>query len=261
MPRVWSSELGLHVGSRVRVAGWLHRLRTLSEIGFLLVRDARGVAQVVVEDRALLAWRGDQPNESAIEIEGTVAAVAQAPSGLELHEPAVRVIARAVEAPPVDLYRPTLKAQPATILDHAAVTLRHPRRRALFALEAASVAGYRQALADLGFVEIPTPKLVGAATDGGANVFHVDYFGRPAFLAQSPQFYKQIMVGVFVCVYETGPVFRAEPHDTPRHLNEYLSLDFEMGFVEDHRDVMAALTTAIRGMLAAIRATAEAAVA
>jgi nondiscriminating aspartyl-tRNA synthetase len=109
-------------------------------------------------------------------------------------------------------------------------------------------------------VEIHTPKLVGSATEGGANVFTVDYFGRPAYLAQSPQLYKQMMVGVFERVYEVGPVFRAEPHDTPRHLNEYVSLDVELGFIRDHFDVMAVLTQVVRGMLEAVRREAASAV-
>ena len=107
-----------------------------------------------------------------------------------------------------------------------------------------------------GFTEIHTPKLVGGATESGANVFTVDYFGRPAYLAQSPQLYKQIMVGVFERVYETGPVFRAEPHDTSRHLAEYVSLDVELGFIDDHRDVLAMLREVLAGMLAEIHATA-----
>jgi nondiscriminating aspartyl-tRNA synthetase len=110
------------------------------------------------------------------------------------------------------------------------------------------------------FTEIQTPKIVAAATEGGANVFALDYFGRPAYLAQSPQFYKQIMVGVFERVFEVGPVFRAEPHDTPRHLNEYVSLDAEMGFIRDHTDVMARLTRVIEGMIEAIRSDAASAV-
>ena len=125
------------------------------------------------------------------------------------------------------------------------------------------MAGFRATLTDLGFTEIQTPKLVASATEGGANVFGVKYFDRQAYLAQSPQFYKQIMVGVFERVFEVGPVFRAEPHDTVRHINEYVSLDVEMGFIRDHRDVMAVLTKVIRGILAhlegALRAGAGAA--
>jgi nondiscriminating aspartyl-tRNA synthetase len=101
-------------------------------------------------------------------------------------------------------------------------------------------------------VEIQTPKIVAGATESGANVFTIDYFGRHAYLAQSPQLYKQIMVGAFERVFEVGPVFRAEPHDTPRHLNEYVSLDAEMGFIEDHTSVMAVLSDVVRGMIAMV---------
>ena len=128
---------------------------------------------------------------------------------------------------------------------------RHPLRRARWELAAASLRGFRAALDELGFTEIQTPKFVSSATESGASVFQVDYFGRPAYLAQSPQFYKQTMVGVFERVYETGPVFRAEPHDTARHLAEYVSLDAELGFIADHRDVLAVLRHALAGMTAA----------
>jgi nondiscriminating aspartyl-tRNA synthetase len=121
---------------------------------------------------------------------------------------------------------------------------------------AASMTGFRAVLRERGFVEIQTPKIVAAATESGANVFALDYFGRPAYLAQSPQLYKQMMVGVFERVFEVGPVFRAEPHDTPRHLNEYVSLDVEMGFIADHTTVMALLTEVLRAMLATLRAEA-----
>jgi nondiscriminating aspartyl-tRNA synthetase len=132
--------------------------------------------------------------------------------------------------------------------------------RARWELAAASLRGFRAALDELGFTEIRTPKLVSSATESGATVFGVDYFGRPAYLAQSPQFYKQTMVGVFERVYETGPVFRAEPHDTARHLAEYTSLDAELGFIRDHRDVLAVLRHALAAMRAAVRDEAGAAV-
>src|SRR5205807_5205565 len=137
--------------------------------------------------------------------------------------------------------------------DHAAVALRHPGIRAAFAISAASLAGFRSTLDAMRFTEIQTPKIVGAATESGANVFGLDYFGRRAYLAQSPQLYKQVMVGVFERVFEVGPVFRAEPHDTPRHVNEYVSLDIEMGFIRDHRTVMETLACVLAGMRAALR--------
>jgi nondiscriminating aspartyl-tRNA synthetase len=139
-----------------------------------------------------------------------------------------------------------------TLLDHAPLAWRHPRERAKLRVLAASVAGFRRALDGLGFTEISTPKIVGAATESGANVFRLDYFGRQAYLAQSPQFYKQAMVGVFERVYETGKVWRAEPHETGRHLAEYTSLDAELGFIRDHFDVMAVVRDAIAGMVESV---------
>ncbi len=131
--------------------------------------------------------------------------------------------------------------------------------RAGFELAAASVAGFRDALDGLGFTEVHTPKIVESATESGANVFGIDYFGRPAYLAQSPQFYKQALVGVFERVYEVGPVFRAEPHDTARHLAQYTSLDAELGFISGQREVMAVLREAVAGMAAGVGQRASAA--
>ncbi len=256
MDRIWTTELAGRVGERVELAGWLYRLRRLSAVTFLVLRDGRGLAQIVVEDSALVDRLAALNAESVLRVEGTVVAEPQAPGGYEVREPAVEVISPAVAPPPFDLFRPRLKAQLPTVLDHAPVALRHPRRRALFRLASASLSGFRETLRGHGFVEIQTPKIVEATTEGGANVFAVDYFGRPAYLAQSPQFYKQIMVGVFERVFETGPAFRAEPHDTPRHLNEFVSLDLEMGFIQDHTAVMAMLTHVLRGMTEAIAAEA-----
>ncbi|HWQ12169.1 MAG TPA: aspartate--tRNA(Asn) ligase [Roseiflexaceae bacterium] len=253
MERIRTTEIGAHVGERVLLAGWLHRLRQLSNVSFLILRDGYGLAQVVVEDPALVARLAALPAESVLAVEGEVVAEPQAPGGVEVHRPAVTVLAEAAEPPPFDLFRPTIKAQLPTILDYAPLALRHPRHRAIFRLAAASMAGFRQTLRAMGFTEVQTPKLVESATEGGANVFAVEYFGRRAYLAQSPQFYKQIMVGVFERVFEVGPVFRAEPHDTPRHLNEYVSLDVELGFITDHTDVMRTLRSVLAGMLAAIR--------
>jgi nondiscriminating aspartyl-tRNA synthetase len=153
------------------------------------------------------------------------------------------------------LHRPEPRESLPTRLDAAAVSLRHPAVRERFRLTARAVAAFRAALGERGFVEIQSPKIVAYATEGGANVFPVDYFGRKAFLAQSPQFYKQTMVGVFERVFEVGPVFRAEPHETARHLAEYVSLDMEMGFIRDHRDVMAVLRDVGSAMLVAVGET------
>jgi nondiscriminating aspartyl-tRNA synthetase len=253
MERTLTGELRPHVGARVRLAGWLHHQRRLARLTFVLVRDRDGLAQIVVEHPPTIEAVARLLPETVLEVEATVAESEQAPGGVELRDPVFTVVSEPAEAPPVELRRPALKEQLPMLLDHAPVALRHPRRRAAFQIAAASVAGYRAALDRLGFVEIQTPKIVATATEGGANVFRLDYFGRDAYLAQSPQFFKQTMVGVFERVYEVGPVFRAEPHDTSRHLAEYVSLDAELGFIGDHFDVMRVLREAIAGMVAGIR--------
>ena len=253
MERTWTVDLSAHAGERVRLAGWLHRFRPLGNVGFLVLRDAKGLAQVVVDEPALLRRLAGLHHESVLAVEGVAVAEPQAPGGVEVHHPEVEVISPAGAPPPLELYRPALKATLPAVLDHAPVALRHPRHRAIFRLEAASMAGFRSTLQALDFVEIQTPKIVGSATEGGANVFRVDYLGQPAYLSQSPQLYKQIMVGVFERVFEVGPAFRAEPHDTPRHLNEFVSLDAELGFIRDHTTVMDVLGQAIAGMVAAMR--------
>lgn len=254
MERIWTADLGAHVGHVVALTGWLHRLRRLSSVTFLIVRDGRGLAQIVVEDARQVEQLSGVPPESALRVEGEVVASSQAPRGVELLATNIEVLEPALESPPFELHRPHIPAQLPTVLDHAAVGLRHPRQRALWNLASASTAGFRAALDAEHFTEVFTPKIVGTATEGGANVFQLDYFGTPAYLAQSPQFYKQMLVGVFERVYEIGPVFRAEPHDTPRHLNQYTSLDAELGFIADHTTVMRVVERAIRGMWQAILA-------
>ena len=252
MERIFSGQLATCVGRRVRVAGWLHHQRKLGRVSFVLLRDREGIAQIVVSDDATRASVGELLPETVLEVTGQVVANEQAPAGVELQDPAVVVLAEPEIAPPFELRRSEIPAQLPTLLDHAAVALRHPRRRALAAISAASAHGFRATLDGLHFTEVHTPKVVAAATEGGANVFPVDWFGRTAYLAQSPQFYKQIMVGVFERVYEVAPVFRAERHDTVRHLAEYVSLDAEMGFIQDHTDVMRVLRDVIAGMVAAV---------
>jgi nondiscriminating aspartyl-tRNA synthetase len=248
MQRILSTELTAHVGEKVTVAGWVHRRRLLKSVAFLIVRDAAGLTQVVTTPDGLPA----AGEESVVEVTGTVTANAAAPAGVELTAPDVRVLSAVTVPLPLELHRPELTATMPTQLDHAALALRHPARARALRVAAAATAGFRAALEARRFVEIHTPKIVASATESGANVFRLDYFGRPGYLAQSPQFYKQLMVGVFERVYEVGPVFRAEPHDTARHLAQYTSLDAELGFVRDHRDVMTVLTSVLAGMAEAV---------
>jgi nondiscriminating aspartyl-tRNA synthetase len=246
MNRIRSTEIALHVGERTIVRGWLQARRRLGGITFLVVRDGWGTVQAVMEQAtediaALLP-------ESVIEVEGMIRAEAQAPGGVEVAAETVRVITPVSEPLPVALGKKEIKAALPTMLDHAVVVNRHPARRAVFKLEAAAMAGFRATLNGQGFTEIQSPKIVASATESGANVFQLNYFGVPAFLAQSPQFYKQIMVGVFERVYEVAPVFRAEPHDTTRHVNSYVSLDVEFGFIENHFTVMKMVREVLAGI-------------
>jgi nondiscriminating aspartyl-tRNA synthetase len=226
----------------------------------VIVRDGWGTVQAVAEDETALAalTEVDAGAESVIAVEGMAELSPRAPGGVELREPRIEVITPVHESPPVTLGKREPRASLTTLLDTAVVTNRHPARRALLRLGSLAVAGFREALDARGFTEVHTPKLVAAATESGANVFGLDYFGRQAYLAQSPQLYKQIMVGVYERVYEVGPVFRAEPHDTTRHLNEYVSLDAEMGFIESHFTVMAVLRDVMAGIVAALQERGEA---
>jgi nondiscriminating aspartyl-tRNA synthetase len=253
--RVLAADLPRHVGEHVMIAGWLHRRRELKSVTFLIVRDRSGLAQVVLREDG---WPG-LTEETVIEVRGVVTASPQAPGGAELTSPVITALSGPAEPPPLEIYRPTITAGLPAILDGAPTSLRHPALRAGFELAAATVAGFREALEGLGGTEIHTPKIVESATESGANVFGIDYFGRPAYLAQSPQFYKQALVGVFERVYEVGPVFRAEPHDTARHLAQYTSLDAELGFIDGQRDVMAVLRETIAGMVTGVRQRAAAA--
>jgi nondiscriminating aspartyl-tRNA synthetase len=249
--RIPTNEVGAHIGERVTVTGWLHSWREMGGLSFLVLRDAWGTLQAVAEtENELLPLRECGAGvESVISIDGQVVAMPQAPGGIELHELHIEIISPVSEPPVVPLNKPRLKAHLSTLLDHAVVTNRHPTRRAMLRLSAGAMQAFRAVLDERGFTEIQTPKLVAAATESGSSVFSVDYFGRPAYLAQSPQFYKQIMVGIFERVYEVGPVFRAEEHGTTRHINEYVSLDAELGFIEDHFTVMAVLRDALAGIM------------
>lgn len=246
MHRTLIATLPDHVGETVRVQGWLHATRALGRTNFVLLRDRSGVVQILTPPDGA---RDLPPRESVLEVEGQVVRDARAALGVELHAPVLTVLSPSSGSPALDLAKPALTASLPFVLDHAPVSLRHATRQAAARLSAALVQGFRTALEAEGFVEVFTPKVLGTATEGGANVFRLDYFGRAAFLAQSPQFYKQMLVGALERVYEVGPVFRAEPHDTVRHLSQYTSLDVELGFIESWRDVAAVLQRVMAAMM------------
>lgn len=257
MQTIRTTEIGQCVGQRVRLQGWVHNLRLLGGVSFLVLRDGWGTAQAVTQNEAELSplTQAGLGQETVIALEGMVVGEPQAPGGVELHDLTVEVLTPVSEPLPIPINKRQIKATLPTLLDHAVVANRHPTRRAVFQLAAGVMAGFRATLSARGFTEIQTPKIVASATESGSNVFKIDYFGRPAYLAQSPQFYKQIMVGVFERVFEVGPVFRAEPHDTTRHVNEYVSLDVEFGFIENHFTVMATARDVIAGIIDTLKSS------
>lgn len=253
MKQIRTIEASAYVGEQVRLVGWVHHLRQLGALNFLILRDGWGLIQAVTEQAADLAPLAGLGAGTVIVLQGRVVNTPQAPNGVELYEPQVEVITPIAESPPLALNKNKIQATLPTLLDHAVVANRHPSRQAIFRLAAGVMAGFRATLNARHFTEVQTPKIVASATESGANVFKLDYFGRFAYLAQSPQFYKQIMVGVFQQVYEVGPVFRAEPHDTTRHVNEYVSLDVEFGFIESHFTVMKMVREVLAGIFQTLK--------
>ena len=236
--------LVMAAGEQARVHGLVHTLRDLGDVRFMLLRMPQGVLQCVLTGDGPDVREGD-----AVRAEGEVARDARAPGGAELHVQKLTVLSRAAEAMPVPIGKNKMNLSMDTDLSLRFVTLRNLRKRAIFKVQEGVVRGFREALEREGFTEIHSPKIVAQNAEGGANLFRMEYFGRRAYLAQSPQFYKQAMVPVYERVFEIGPVFRAEKHNTQRHLNEYTSMDFEMGFIESFEDVMQMETKVLRNIM------------
>jgi nondiscriminating aspartyl-tRNA synthetase len=222
---------------KVKLKGHIYSRRSFGNLTFVHLRDRTGVIQLVVEEPRLLEQVRALELESPVLVEGELVPTKNG-SEVKLHyiealsEPSLKLPVEIAK----DKKMSSLNLK--SMLDYRPLTLRNEKTRAIFKMEAVLCAAFRQFLNGEGFTEIHSPKIVSTGTEGGAQVFKLDYFGRPAFLAQSPQFYKQMMVGVFERVFEIGPVYRAEEHDTSRHLNEYISMDFEMGFIQSEEDVI-----------------------
>jgi nondiscriminating aspartyl-tRNA synthetase len=238
MPRTLSSEVAERIGEMVTVKGWLHNVRSLGGVVFAVVRDRAGLVQAVTEEEADADLLRGLGSESVVAVSGRVAHEPRAPMGVEIKIQEIEVIAAVREALPLQINKAELKAGLEAQLGHRAVSLRAPRMRAIFRVQHEVATSFGEFLTSQGFTRIHTPKLVSAGAEGGSDLFELDYFGRKAYLAQSPQFYKQILVGAYERVFEIAPAYRAEKHDTARHTNEFTSLDFEMGFIESHEDVM-----------------------
>ncbi len=225
-------------GKSVKVNGIVHAVRDMGDVAFVILRKREGLLQCVLEEGKTDLKLKELKAETAVEAEGVLKTEKRAPNGFEIRLEKIRILS-APEAPlPLSISGRKLNTSVEAKLDNRSVSLRNVRERAKFKIQEGIVRGFRDFLYRQGFTEIHTPKIGARGAEGGANLFRMDYFHKPAVLAQSPQFYKQMMVGVFERVFETAPVFRAEKHNTRRHLNEYTSLDFEMGFIDGFFDIM-----------------------
>ncbi len=240
MTRTLIRDIPQHIGQQVTISGWLHKKRLLGGLNFLTVRDRSGLAQNLIDNKDEIEKLRGMQIGTVVRFTGTVVADERAPGGAELHDVTVEVLTPVTEEPPIEIDKPlSHKSENLdTLFEHRVLGLRNVQEQKIFKIRASLVRELRNFLGENEFIEIDTPKLLGAATEGGAEVFTLDYFGKTATLAQSPQFYKQIMVGVFERVYEIGHSYRAEPSATTRHLTELTMLDIEMGFVESHQEVM-----------------------
>jgi nondiscriminating aspartyl-tRNA synthetase len=233
MDRVLTRDVKSHIGQEVLVQGWLHKKRLLGGLNFINIRDRGGLVQVAVEDKEEVEKLRGMQLGTILEVTGMVYEEQRAPGGAELRQPKIKVQVPVTEESPIEIDKP-LSHKPEnldTLFEYRPIGLRNLQETAIFKVQSAITRALREYFYSQEFTEIRTPKLLAAATEGGAEVFKIDYFGKEATLAQSPQFYKQILVGVFERVFEIAPVYRAEPSATTRHMTEYVSVDAEMGFI------------------------------
>ena len=244
------AEFKNHAEEVVSIKGYIHRIREMTGFSFVIIRTERDLIQCVyAPEFSDYRWDEKLTEEAAVEIKGKVVSSTDAKGNerfeLQIHD--IKILSLPAEALPIVINKKQLdNIQMSTILDLRPIALRNPKERAIFKVQEGIARGFREYLNKNGFTEIRSPKINFAGAEGGTNVFKLDYFGKQVYLAQSPQLYKQALVGVYERVFEIAPVFRAEHHDTSRHLNEYISMDFEMGFINDFTDIMNMETGALK---------------
>lgn len=239
MERILSKELSKHEGKKVMIRGWLNNIRSLGKINFVIVRDRKGFIQLVVTEKSEYQKVKDLQPGSVLKVTGTVQVSEQAESGAEIIDPVIEVEVPIKEVPPIEYTKPEIKADIETILDYRTITLRNRKIKAVFKIQAEIAHAYREYMRnEVDATEYFGPNIIGASSEGGSEIFTVDYFDHKATLAQSSQLYKQVMVGVAERAFAIMPFFRAENSNTVRHLTEGKQCEFEMGFFETWHDVM-----------------------
>lgn len=246
-------ELKNCIGEKVSLYGTIYKIRKMKGFAFVLLRTRRNVLQCIYTDGKASFSLDALKEESAVRITADVVSEERSKTGYDLQLLDMEVLSEPETESPIVINNKIVDTSIENLLNYRPVTLRNEKQRAIFKIQEGVQDGFRRFLMGEGFTEVHTPKIVQSGAEGGANIFSLEYFGREAYLAQSPQFYKQMMVGVFERVFEIGPVFRAEKHDTSRHLNEYTSMDFEMGFIRSFEEIMQVETKMLRFIMEHLR--------
>jgi nondiscriminating aspartyl-tRNA synthetase len=252
MTRTLIHQLAEKTGETITIQGWLHKKRLLGGLNFITLRDRSGLAQSLVDNKDELEKLRGMQIGTVLSLTGTVKADERAPGGAELHDVSVEVLVPVTDEPPIEIDKPLdhKSENLDTLFEHRVIGLRNLQETAIFKIQAGVKEATRQYLHQQDFTEFNSPKFLPAATEGGAEVFKLDYFGKEATLAQSAQFYKQMLVGVFERAYEINPTYRAEPSATTRHMTEFIHIDAEMGFVDFQE-----LLKMVGGLLRAVTAS------
>ena len=246
---VEASELKNYIGQQIKIHGSIYKIRKMSDFAFVLLRTKRQVVQCVYSEKIANFPLEQLKEESCVVITANVLEELRSKSGYELQISNIKILSMPQESSPIVINNKMVDTSLENLLNYRPVTLRNEKERAIFKIQEGITWGIREFFRKENFTEIHTPKIVYAGAEGGANIFQLNYFGKEAYLAQSPQFYKQMMVGVYERVFEIAPVFRAEKHDTSRHLNEYTSVDMEMGYINSFEDIMNMETAMLRHVM------------
>lgn len=241
------------VGSDMEISACVHKVRSMSEFAFIILRTGRYLIQTVYSPENCPDSIDEIKEGCFVKIIGTVRTDERAFNGIELLLKNIILLSKPEEDYPLHVSHKKLGCSLDINLDLRSVALRNPYERAIFKLQEGVCNGFKEFMLKNKFTEIHTPKIVAQGAEGGANIFHIDYFDKPAFLNQSPQFYKQTAVAFFDRVFEIAPVYRAEKHSTSRHINEYIGLDFEMGYIDSMYDVMNMETAMLRYLMEYIK--------
>ncbi|MDO5567392.1 MAG: aspartate--tRNA(Asn) ligase, partial [Planctomycetia bacterium] len=233
-------------GQMVTIDACVHKIRDMSGFAFVILRTGKHLIQCIYEEEKCENELSQISVGSYISATGHSRLESRANLGFEVILTGFKILSQPAEDYPLNVGHKRLGCGLEANLDHRSVALRNPREKAVFKIQESVVSGFREFMESQGFTQVHTPKIVAAGAEGGANIFKLDYFNQDAYLAQSPQFYKQTCVAFFDRVFEIAPVYRAEKHNTSRHLNEYIGLDFEMGYINSMCDVMEMETAMIK---------------